>query len=220
MNLKELTTGTPVKLEIIRDSQGFEVATVVVGVSTIDFGPGSALLKPLSLNGDTLDLGSSKYGDVRYNLYTNNTDGDRICWNDVSISKKEFKGTEFYIATAKAHLAASIVNDRRANKRVVLHAPCTVLNRINGKENPAIIYDISDSGIAVFCDDSLRVDTPYQIKFTEQVNGTDYHLIIDCICVRIGTAEDKKLYGCKMTNASRDVVSYIYIKKLLLKAPM
>ncbi|MBE5889615.1 MAG: hypothetical protein E7282_01465 [Lachnospiraceae bacterium] len=212
MYIDEIRDGTAVNLEMIKDDRVFEVSTIAVGTSE-----DKVLLRPFMYKGQVLDLGNRGFSSVVFNIYTNDEDGNRVGWNAVHIRLVEYRGKKYYAVTASEFNKISTQSDRRNHARIVVETDGHILCQNSGVDASVRIHDVSDVGIAVLSKKRLDIRGMYcRVEFMDCVNDTDYHLEIDCRCVREeAQPAGGYLYGFSIGSASHDMLSYVYIQKIL-----
>ncbi|MCR5665887.1 MAG: PilZ domain-containing protein [Eubacterium sp.] len=215
MYLDELLTGERVFLEMRKGSSVYEVVTKVVGTAHVD--ERQALLQPFSYKGKVMDLGNHGVSDVVFSIYTVDGNHERIGWSNVKIRMVEYKGQKYYAATSQKFHERSDVAERRENERIQVHIPATMLARAEQRTYPVEITDVSDSGIAFITKkDLVMVNRHCQLTFSDEINGSDYDIEVDCTCVRKESTNDGMyIYGCEVMDASQQMLAYVYIKKIM-----
>ncbi|SDB35170.1 PilZ domain-containing protein [Eubacterium oxidoreducens] len=215
MYLNELLAGERVFLEMRKDSSVYEVVTTVVGTAQGE--ERQALLQPFVYKGKVMDLGNQGVDNVVFSLYTVNENKERIGWSNVRIRMIDYKGNKFYAATSQKFHEISDTAERRDNKRIQIDRPATMLDRSENKSYQVTVLNISDTGIAfVTQDDIVLVNRHCRLTFHDEINGSDYELVVDAICIRKERMYNKGyLYGCEVMEASHQVLAYVYIKKIM-----
>ncbi len=217
MYIDEIKKDAVVNLEMIKEDRVFEVSTVAVGTSE-----DKVLLRPFMYKGQVLDLGNRGFASVVFNIYTDDEDGNRVGWHSVHIRLVEYRGKKYYAVQANEFNKLSAQSDRRNHARTVIEIDGRLSCQKSGVETEVKIHDISDVGIAVLSKKRLDIRGMHcEVEFIDRVNANDYHLVIECRCVREESLHTGGyLYGFSINTASHDMLSYVYLSKLLEKTGM
>ena len=215
MHLKELTPGTTVTLEILKQLEAFEIVSTVMGTWVGD--ENSILIKPVEFKGKVTDLdGRTFYKENMYNLYATDHD-ERFLWANVEVGVREYKGGNYYIVKTKPYLSNGEVSDRRDHKRYPVKLPGNMTIQRNANEISVEVNDISDNGISFFYTgrELNLVGERLLVCFTDTVNDNVYDLKIDARGVRQMEKEEGNFCGCSIVQPNQQMLRYIYVKKVL-----
>ncbi|MBQ1681273.1 MAG: PilZ domain-containing protein [Agathobacter sp.] len=212
MRIDEIRHGTVVNLEMVKDEKVYEVATTAVGTHE-----DKILLRPFVYKGQVLDLGNKGFKGISFNIYCDDPEGNRVAWKSVRIRMVEYRGNHYYAVEATHFHALSVRAERRKQMRAPVNISGYLVCESAAVESIVNIRDISDTGIAVISKRRLPIrGIRCEVQFSDYVNGTDYELQVECRCVREEELpKGEYLYGCAISDASHEMLSYVYIQKIL-----
>lgn len=214
MLLKELGKGSAVVLELIWGNMNYKIKTQV-----IDTDETGILIPALMYDGVALDASSKVFQEMRFNLYGNGVDDQRICWKNLKLSNVQRERGKYYHLTVSVFNQHGGMNDQRGEKRIPmgLSAEIHIVNAESDNSFEALLKDISNEGAAIFLDERLElVGTKLDLSFADEIREHTFELRGRYQCLRIVQQEDGGyVYGLKLLEGSRDLLAYIYLKRLI-----
>lgn len=216
MKLKDIRPGEPLVLEVIWGENTYEIPTNAIGANE-----SGLLIKPVLYGEDVIDFGAGNGRDMIFSIHIiNPEDGSRNVWRNVQLKTINYNGTTYYATKTSNFNSISKSSERRGNNRMVLDIDGSIELISDDKkvlENIHII-DISDNGISFTSSPMLDLDMlPHVVRFKDTVNGIPFELSLKCVWVRKMTEPKKIFWGCKVTEADRNVLAYICRRRALLK---
>lgn len=215
MLLEELSKGDEVVLELIWGSMEYKIKTQVKDVD--DKG---ILIPAFQYKGVVLDSSSKVFKELHFNLYGNDFGGQRICWKSLKLSHRKKNGEEYYHLSVNNFQRYGRTDEHRGEKRVSMEQfPATIhiISPQIDESYEVLIKDISNEGIAFIADSELDiVRGVIDLSFEDSLRGHQFRLNGRYRCLRIVPMEDGTyLYGCNLMKGNNDLLSYIYLKRLL-----
>lgn len=215
MNLLDLSRRTQLTLEISWGDNRYEITTQVVGSSE-----DGLLIEPLQYDDKVLDFGIANRKKIIFNLYVVEPNSNiRQVWKAVDLKTVVYKGRVYYTVKTSAFNMNSTPSERRTNNRMQVDVK-GVLEL--GKDQTGIsvhVVDVSDSGISFTTDTEVEIDKmPYTLHFTDIVKEETFNLKVKCVWARRVEMDDKILWGCRISEVDRKALTYISLKKALLRA--
>lgn len=215
MYITDLKKGDEVILQITMNGQSFEVTSVVCEMLL-----NKPYIQPFVFKGVVLDFSNKIFKNATFDLFINGKDSKRMCFKNVSLELTKHQGKPYYIVMSNGFRAMAEDSDRRTHERMKLHlsADLTVEGEFGTKN--VRIYDISDNGIAFTSQFQMALTgKKCHLEFSDILNNNRYELKVDCRCVRDGISKEGQfLYGCKIDDASHQMLAYVYIYKIIGKS--
>lgn len=175
-------------------------------------------IKTYEYGGHVVDFGAPSFKGIVINVYVNNHNGRRYFWPDVSLKVVKKGKRSYYHLTTSAYKVFAKESERRVKDRIMLDQKCTV--NVHGEDDyyHGIVRDISQVGLAFYCDRELDIDGKLvRIEFEDSVGGHDFKLEFKVRKVRTDDSGQSTLYGCRIVEASRDAMAYLYLKSLYMQ---
>lgn len=215
MLLEELSKGDEVVLELIWGSLEYKIKTQVKGVD--DKG---ILIPAFQYKGVVLDSSSKVFKELHFNLYGNDFGGQRICWKSLKLNNRKKNGEEYYHLSVDAFHRHGGADEHRGEKRISMEQFPATIHIISSQDDAShevVIKDISNKGIAFIADSELDiVRATIDLSFADSLRGHQFKLNGRYLCVRTVPMEDGKyLYGCSLMKGNNDLLTYIYLKRLI-----
>lgn len=214
MTLQDMAVGQPVSLELVWGAQTFEIKTSVVGINE-----NGVLVKPFIYNGVVINLPENKLRDVIFNIYTIDArTNSRKTWKNATVVPVVHKGRTYYACSVNAYKKIASDSERRNHQRTMLNINGVLSGATPGQNYPIKIRDISDNGISFLVDDEIALDSPYfKIIFTDTVRGNLFKLTISCRSVRNMLQGEDMFHGCRILEADKNLLMYVFMKRMETK---
>lgn len=215
MKLQEINNGSELILEVDWGENKYEIETTAVGSN--DEG---LLIHPVTYNKKVLDLGGANDKDMVFNIHgIDPMTNSRIVWRNVQLKTIIYQGHLYYAAKTMKFNVNSSSSERRNHSRMQVDVDGVI--ELRGYEDgvPVHILDLSDSGISFTTTADIQIDKlPHLIRFEDEVKDDTFKLKMKCIWVRKAVVGDRVLWGCRISEVDKNVLAYICLKRLCLKA--
>jgi len=212
MLLEKLVKDSIVNLEIVTEDEKYEIVSKVTGVSK-----NSLLIEDLKeTKGQKAENGKTPENAI-YNLYANDSDGNRIGWYNVSVRPIDYGNRKYKGIFTRTFNRESSLTDRRINERI---KPADLTGRVETKDgisHEVFLYDLSNDGLSFIGDDGDYLNKKLTIHIEDIINGEIYSLNINCRCVREKNEEGSMLFGCSIGETEKSYMEYLFEKKLSLR---
>lgn len=213
MLLQDLVKGEELILEAKWGGLRYDLTSAVESVEN-----GNVLIKAYEYGGHVVDFGAPSFRGIVINVYVNNHNGRRFFWPDINLKVVRKSGKTYYEITTSAYKVFAKESERRVKDRLLLGLKCSI--NIHGEDSyyHGIVRDISQVGLAFYCDSPLDIDGKLiRIEFDDTVGGHDFKLEFKVRKVRTDESGEHTLYGCRIAEASKDAMAYIYLKSLYMQ---
>ena len=213
MLLQDLLVGEELILQAKWGGLSYELNSKVETVES-----DSILIKTYEYGGHVVDFSAPSFKGIVINVYVNNHNGRRYFWPDINLSVIKKSGKNYYKITTSAYKVFARESERRVKDRLLIEKSCSV--NIHGEDNyyHGIVRDISQVGLAFYCDSIMDIDGKLvRIEFEDTVGGHDFKLEFKVRKVRTDESGEHVLYGCRIAEASKDAMAYIYLKSLYMQ---
>lgn len=212
MQLQDLSKGEKLVLEAKWGGMQYNIDSCVEIVES-----SSILVAAYEYGGNIVDFGAPSFKGILINLYVNDHDGRRYFWPSVNLKVVKRQGKSYYEITTSTYKQFAKQSDRRDKDRVRLDLPCTF--RVYNEDNQykGIVHDLSQSGLAFCFDKNMNIDGKLVVvDFSDYVNGHEFTHSFKVRKVRTADESGQTLYGCRIVEASKDALMYLYLKDLYL----
>lgn len=220
MLLTDLTPKQKVYIEVIVNDKSFELPSSVIQVT----GNG-VKLEPYLHNGSVVDFSLAIHADIKFNLHcVDETTQTRKMFKNVRITTEAFDGFKYYMVTVRKMDSIAFSSERRGNVRMPLQGTGYVTFIPLGDTVPTTynveLYDVSEKGVSFYLNANLDIsNTKVRVGFTDLVLDKTYDINMNCTIVRIVDKEDnKKFYGCRLDDLTKDILMYLCFKHIAAKA--
>lgn len=210
MLFQELKVGEKLELHVKWGGMEYEIPSKVEFINKK-----TVIINAYSYSGNTIDFQSKTFRDVVIDLYVKNHNGKRYCWRDIKLVVVNYFGRNFYQVKTHEFKKFSEIMDRRNHPRVKLKGKCLIRENMSEAVYEGRLVNVSRDGIAFCCrEDSLKGGV-YEISFSDHVRKHSFNLKMNVRVVR-GKKEPSGVvvYGCRILEASRDCLAYIYLKSI------
>lgn len=212
MLFQDLAIGQSLSLEMVWENTKYNLDAITVGKNNT-----GVLIAPLENQDDTILVIRQRIRHLTFSIYTINENGDRISWKNVKVYPMTYKDRIYFACGTNLFNSKAESSERRNDKRVGLD--------INGEiqygegKVEGLIHDVSDSGISFEVDSDVVFDnTRVYVGFKDVINENDFSICEVARIVRNCPNGDKTLYGCRLMNPSKDYLTYMYFKRMSLRA--
>lgn len=212
MLIDRLPSGSVVTLEIVIGDKKYDISSMVTGTSH-----NSVLVETVHASKGVELLSAKELHDAVYNLYTNDSEGKRIGWHNVTVKSINYKNHSYSGIFTKGFNQNSTISDRRDNDRIRLDSIKGKVETNDGNVYDVEIHDISDHGLAFIGDKNNYLNKRITVHIDDVINNEHRQINVDCTCVRYVGEEGKALYGCNIGDVPRPFLMYLSDKKLELK---
>lgn len=214
MKIRDLKAGKIVTIEMVRADDTVEFTTKVIGSN--DSG---LLLSPYVSEGRVLELNSKKSKNNIFNLYcVDEYTGERRSWKGITIATISHRNAYFYAVVVNSFGRYGVPSERRMNRRMIIDRDGVLANISKKERHYVTIHDISDSGISFYGTDLFEGFEGYvKIVMDDQIRGHYFRLEIPCEYVRQQDVDGKILYGCRITNADKNLLNYVSLKRMEMR---
>ena len=162
-----------------------------------------------------VDFGTGAFKGIVINVYVNNHHGRRYFWPDVSLKVTKRGNETYYLIQTSTYKETAREDERRSKDRILIEQSCNL--SIYGEDGyyTGVVHDVSQVGISFYCDSEIEIGGRLVVvEFSDSVGDHDFTLQLKVRKVRIDDTAEKKLYGCRIVEAGRDTMVYLYFKKL------
>ena len=176
---------------------------------------GGVYVKAYEYGGHVVDFGTGAFKGIVINVYVNNHHGRRYFWPDVSLKVTKRGNETYYLIQTSTYKETAREDERRSKDRILIEQSCNL--SIYGEDGyyTGVVHDVSQVGISFYCDSEIEIDGRLVVvEFSDSVGDHDFTLQLKVRKVRIDDTAEKKLYGCRIVDAGRDTMIYLYFKKL------
>ncbi len=213
MLLQDLVEGEDLILQAKWGGLEYDLSSKVESVEG-----GGVYIKTYEYGGHVVDFGAPSFKGIVINVYVNNHNGKRYFWPDVSLKVVNKGNKSYYHLTTSAYKIFARESERRVKDRLLLEQNCMI--NLHGEDDyyHGIVRDISQVGLAFYCDRELDIDGKLvRIEFDDTVGGHEFKLEFKVRKVRTDDSGQSRLYGCRIAEASRDAMAYLYLKSLYMQ---
>ena len=143
--------------------------------------------------------------------------GKRYKWPAVNVSTVKRFGRSYYLINTSDYKKLAKESERRNQDRVKIGLRCVL--SIYGDDGMyyGIIKDISQGGVAFIPEMVIAYEGKLiELQFADSVRGHEFQIRFKIRVVRKDMEDGKILYGCRIVEAQRDALAYLY-KKLLIQ---
>lgn len=216
MKLSELATNQQVILHIAWGERQIEVKSKVL--ASDDSG---IYITPYLHNGSPLEFNIDISSNVICSLYADNvSSNERVAWKNIEVKTVTRNDGMAYYLKASGFNNYSKVDERRSNKRIVIHKKAQAFDPINANTVDIIVYDISDNGISFFAPPAFDISSKdVIILFSDAIDGKHYQMKIECAISRSEKRAGNVFYGCRVTRENKDYLVYSFLKRLKKSNP-
>lgn len=216
MKLTELVMNQPVILQISWGERQIEVKSKILATDE-----NGVFISPYLHNGSPLEFNIDTNSNVICSLYADNLSAnERISWKNIKVNTVTWNGGMAYQLRTGGFNDYSKVDDRRSNKRIVIHKKAQAFDPINANTSDIIVYDISDNGISFFAPPAFEISSKdVTILFSDAIDGKHFQMKIECAISRNEKRAGNVFYGCKVTKENKDYLVYSFLKRLKKSNP-
>ena len=211
MKVEDLKVGQDLALEIEWGEARYEIPTKVIGIQ--DKG---ILIQPFVYKGTIIDLNAGYFRDMIFNIYgIDRSNLVRKVWRNVSLQITSYKGKTYYIAKINGFNAIAKPSERREHPRMPLEATGYV--KEYGREETVVVAmrDVSNNGVGFSVEEKNALSGKYlKLKFEDDVRENHFTLVLKGNIVRQTNKQGRIYYGCAITEMSRDMFTYICLKRM------
>lgn len=214
MLLTDLKAGSAISFEITIGDSHYEFPSSIIYVY-----PDSILIPPFIRNGNVVNLGDKRFGNMTFTIYYADTGHSRrLAFKGVSVETVEHSvgnNTDFYYKIKSSGFAAlAKISERRNTKRMMLDLEGSITLEDSERNINVMIHDISNSGVSFFCSQKLdSLSNSLYIFIRDTINSHDFDIRIKCKIIRYIGNDNIYLYGCSITETSREYQSYVCLKQ-------
>ena len=173
----------------------------------------SVLINPYTYGGNTVDFSSSSFRGIVIDVIAKNHNGKRYRWPAVNVSTVKRFGRSYYLINTSDYKKLAKESERRNQDRVKIGLRCVL--SIYGDDGMyyGIIKDISQGGVAFIPEmDIVYEGKLIELQFADSVRGHEFQIRFKIRVVRKDMEDGKILYGCRIVEAQRDALAYLYLK--------
>ncbi len=213
MLLQDLVEGEELVLQAKWGGLQYDLASKVESVES-----SGVFIKTYEYGGQVVDFGAPSFRGIVINVYVNNHNGKRYFWPDVSLKVEKRANKTYYHLTTSAYKVFAKESERRGKDRLLIERKCTV--NVHGEDDyyQGIVRDISQVGLAFYCDSKLDIDGKLvRIEFSDNIGGHEFKLEFKVRKVRTDDSGQSRLFGCRIAEASKDAMAYLYLKALYMQ---
>ncbi len=197
MTLFEIEPGSEITIEVSLNNEKLEFKTHI-----LEQLKDTVVIEPIRVNGKFLNVFAK--GVVTSILYFSKNNPPMI-WKEVGLPAVLYKGDSCYKCTDRRN--ASLLNRREAY-RLLIGEEGTAKIGTNHKSFGVLVKDISECGFAFIFRADLKTFAGEPVHIVFDVDGVHFNL--QGRLVRIEEiAENRYLYGCKITIPNPNVAKYI-----------
>ena len=208
MVLQELEVGEELELNIKWGGLKYELKSKVEIVDA-----DSVLINPYTYGGNTVDFSSSSFRGIVIDVIAKNHNGKRYKWPAVNVSTVKRFGRSYYLVNTSDYKKLAKESERRNQDRVKIGLRCVL--SIYGDDGMyyGIIKDISQGGVAFIPEmDIVYEGKLIELQFADSVRGHEFQIRFKIKGARKEMEYRKILYGCRIVEAQRDALAYLYLK--------
>ena len=208
MVLQELEVGEELELNIKWGGRKYELKSKVEIVDA-----DSVLINPYTYGGNTVDFSSSSFRGIVIDVIAKNHNGKRYKWPAVNVSTVKRFGRSYYLINTSDYKKLAKESERRNQDRVKIGLRCVL--SIYGDDGMyyGIIKDISQGGVAFIPEMDIAYEGKLiELQFADSVRGHEFQIRFKIRVVRKDMEDGKILYGCRIVEAQRDALAYLYLK--------
>ena len=208
MVLQELEVGEELELNIKWGGLKYELKSKVEIVDA-----DSVLINPYTYGGNTVDFSSSSFRGIVIDVIAKNHNGKRYMWPSVNVSTVKRFVRSYYLVNTSDYKKLAKESERRNQDRVKIGLRCVL--SIYGDDGMyyGIIKDISQGGVAFIPEmDIVYEGKLIELQFADSVRGHEFQIRFKIKVVRKDMEDGKILYGCRIVEAQRDALAYLYLK--------
>ena len=171
------------------------------------------LINPYTYGGNTVDFSSSSFRGIVIDVIEKNHNGKRYRWPAVNVSTVKRFGRSYYLINTSDYKKLAKESERRNQDRVKIGLRCVL--SIYGDDGMyyGIIKDISQGGVAFIPEMDIAYEGKLiELQFADSVRGHEFQIRFKIRVVRKDMEDGKILYGCRIVEAQRDALAYLYLK--------
>ena len=212
MVLQDLTVGQNVSVELT-----WENITYILNASTVGKNDTGILIVPVPDQDEVIQVIRYHVRHLNFTMYAIDELGNRVSWKNIKLYPMTYKDRIYFACGTNLFNANAESSERRNDQRVLLEAKGEIVY-FDGKTE-GIIHDVSNSGISFIVNSDVVFDnTKVYINFTDIINDNDFSISEAARIVRTCQNDQQTLYGCRLLNASKDYLTYMYLKRMYQKA--
>lgn len=215
MLIDELEKGSAVILQYVSEDGTIEITSKVAGI-----GDNAILAEPIKSVRNTGRRDIKNFDGAVCNLFADDNDGKRVGWFNVIVKTMDYKQHSYYLICTRSFNRDASLSDRRGNDRIKLEGMIARVEKSDVSVKDVYLYDMSNNGISFFgsgSDDYLN--RRLAIRIEDVIDNEEIKVSVHCTCVRAEKeGEDGRvIFGCRIGEAERPYLTYIFRKRLELK---
>lgn len=215
MKLTELLMNQSIIIQLIWGEKKIEITSQV-----IENDGAVVYVTPYVHNGSPLELNVTQDKGVICNLYADQpVTKKRMSWKNVELTTVKRGNKSVYCLRTYGFNNVGNHEDRRLHERVMIQVDGLVHDSQAEKSEPAVIRDISDIGISFYAPEGFSATSQQlSISFTDDIDGKDFNVKVECSAIRMSLVEGKTVVGCRIVGENRDYLLYGFMKRLREKS--